>query len=205
MLNNLAARAMEDTSASTVAIGVEREGAMICRAVAGLPLAEPGAPINTESGLTGMAVRLQMSQWCTDTEWDARVDLEVCRQLGLRSIIVVPVRSGDTVIGIFAIFSAKPDAFSLRDLKTVNKLAHWATEAFEATAVKPGMIGPAIAGPDHSKEKQAIGVDWPYAAGTESYIGRLRRTMVRALNPLRGVFRHRSDPPSASSRDRRGG
>ncbi|MGH9502134.1 MAG: GAF domain-containing protein [Terriglobales bacterium] len=191
MLNNLAARAMEDTKASIVAIGVEREGAMMCRAVAGLPLTDPGAPINTDSGLTGMAIRLQMSQWCTDTESDARVDVEVCRQLGLRSIIVVPMRSGDTVIGIFAIFSATPDAFSLADLKTVKKLAHWATEALEATAVK--LAGPALAGLDYSEEKQAISVDWP--GGTESYLARLRRTMARALNPLRSVFRHRSMPP----------
>ena len=58
-----------------------------------------------------MAIRRQMSQWCNDTESDARVDIEVCRLLGLRSIIVAPVRSRETVVGVFAIFSMNPDAF----------------------------------------------------------------------------------------------
>ena len=48
-------------------------------------------PDQCQTGLTGLAIRRQMSQWCSDTESDARVDQEVCRQLGVRSIIVVPV------------------------------------------------------------------------------------------------------------------
>lgn len=199
ILNNLAARAMEDTRASTVAIGLEREGAMICRAVAGLPLADPGASINTESGLTGMAVRLQMSQWCTDTQSDARVDAEVCRRFGLRSIIVVPVRSGDTVIGIFAIFSEHPDAFSLGDLNTVKKLSHWAAEAVETTRIATSQAAaPPTAGPDYSGESQLFGGFSEHAdtGGSTSYIARGKRSIVVALNALVSILRRRSVSPS---------
>ena len=89
----LAERALQETGATSVAIGLLRDGGVTCRATAGMPITEIGAPINRETGLTGLAIRRQMSQWCSDTESDARVDQEVCRQLGVRSIIVVPVRS----------------------------------------------------------------------------------------------------------------
>src|SRR5947199_1370575 len=73
ILQNLVRRALQETRASSAAIGVMQD-AMICRAAAGLPLAHVGAPIDIESGLTAMAVRREMSQWCSDTESDARVD-----------------------------------------------------------------------------------------------------------------------------------
>ena len=101
---------------------------MICRAADGLPLSHVGAPIDIESGLTALALRREMSQWCSDTESDGRVDAEVCHRLGVRSIIVVPVRSAQLVVGVFAVFATTPDAFSLESLNTIKKLAHWAGE-----------------------------------------------------------------------------
>ena len=126
-------RALQETRASSAAIGVMHESAMVCRAAAGLPLSHVGEPIDIESGLTAMAVRREMSQWCSDTESDGRVDAEVCQRLGVRSIIVVPVRSAQSVVGVFAVFATTPDAFSLESLNTIKKLAHWAGEAIENT------------------------------------------------------------------------
>jgi putative methionine-R-sulfoxide reductase with GAF domain len=131
VLHDIAARALEATGATGVAIGLVRQGAMICRATAGRALPDLGVRINTESGLTAAAIRSQMSQWCNDTESDSRVDVEVCRQLGVRSMIVMPVRARGAVVGVFAIFSANPDAFALGDLKRVKELAQRTTEAIE--------------------------------------------------------------------------
>jgi len=88
----LAERALQETGATSVAIGLLCDGGVTCRATAGLPITAVGDPINHETGLTGLAFRRQMSQWCNDTESDTRVNLEACRQLGLRSIMVVPDR-----------------------------------------------------------------------------------------------------------------
>jgi len=183
ILNDLAARAVQETGASSVAIGLGREDAMICCAVAGLSPADLGAPINTESGLTGIAIRRQMSQWCTDTESDLRVDVELCRQLGVRSIIVVPVHTRDTVVGLFAIFSVSPDAFSLGDLNTVKKLAHWAAEAIETTArnAAPQTIAPAIAAPNHLRGKQPVGVNPELTHSIRNYAARIRQAIALAL------------------------
>jgi GAF domain-containing protein len=147
ILQNLVRRALHETRASSAAIGVMQENAMVCRAAAGLPLAHVGAPIDIESGLTAMAVRREMSQWCSDTESDARVDAEVCERLGVRSIIVVPVRSAQSVTGVFAVFATTPDAFSLDNLNTIKKLAHWTGEAIEnaVSAASAQTITPVVA------------------------------------------------------------
>jgi transcriptional regulator with GAF, ATPase, and Fis domain len=180
ILHNLAASALQETGASSVAIGLDGEGTMICRAVAGMPLADLGAPINTESGLTGMAIRRQMSQWCSDTESDLRVDVEVCRQLGVRSIIVVPVLARDTVVGLFAIFSPNPDTFSLSELNQVKELAHSVSEAVETASRRsfPQIVAPALADPEHSRGRQPGGVKEP-AHTIRNYAVRIWRAIAR--------------------------
>jgi GAF domain-containing protein len=196
ILHDLAARAQQETGASSVAIGLVRDDAVICRATAGLAMMEVGAAINTRSGLTAMAIRRQMSQWCNDTLSDTRVDIDVCQHLGVRSIIVVPIRSRESVIGVFAIFSVNPDAFSLAELNVIKKLAHWATEAVEATwrNAAPQTIAPAVVGPGRSREKQLVSVDSEraHAAGIKNHVVRLQRAIVTKLSRLIGVLRSRS-------------
>jgi len=151
----LAERALQETGAIGVAIGLIRDGTVTCRATAGRPITAVGGPINHETGLTGLAIRRQMSQWCSDTESDARVNLEVCRQLGLRSIIVVPVSVQDVVVAVFAIFSGNPDAFSLAHLNAVKKLSHWVGEAVGHTIPKNPTVTIAPTGVerDHSDQQ----------------------------------------------------
>ena len=185
ILNDIAACALQATGATGVAIGLGRKDAMICRATAGLSFPDLGVRINTESGLTAAAIRRQMSQWCSDTESDPRVDVEVCRRLGVRSIIVVPVCSWDTVVGVFAIFSANPDAFSLSDLNTVKELAQWANEAIETTAgnTVPQTIAPAIVRPDHLGGAHRVDVysERVHGVGLRNYAMRIQRAIVLAL------------------------
>jgi hypothetical protein len=187
ILDDIAARALQATGATGVAIGLGRVGAMICRATAGLPLREVGGKINSESGIGAAAIRLQMSQWCSDTESDPRVDVEVCRQLGVRSIIVVPVRARDAVVGIFTIFSANPDAFSLRDLMAVKDLAHQTTEAIDTrigNAEPTDDHNPVSAAPELCREKQfdTIGSKRSDRGGPRSYAARIIHGIVRLFH-----------------------
>jgi GAF domain-containing protein len=154
---------------------------MICRAAAGLSFPDLGVRINTELGLTAAAIRRQMSQWCSDTESDSRVDVEVCRRLGVRSIIVVPVRSRDAVVGVFAIFSANPDAFSLGDLNRVKELAQRASEAIETTVANTAPQ--TIARPEHSRGERSVDVHSERTHGVEpwNYAVTIRRAIVLAL------------------------
>src|SRR4029077_14566564 len=181
----LAERALQETGATSVAIGLLRDGGATCRAVAGTPVTEIGDPINRETGLTGLGIRRQMSRWCSDTESDARVDQEVCRQLGGRSIIVVPVSLQDAVVGLFAIFSGNPDAFSLADLNTVKKLSHWVSAAVEHTTVEtsPATISPTSGDLEFSDLQTPIIFNPAYTqeSSLRIYAARIWRTLSRVL------------------------
>jgi TonB family protein len=65
------------------------------------------------------------------------VNPEACRQLGVRSIVVVPLFADDRVVGVFEIFSPLADGFRERDLKTLQELASRVTEATHASTKKP--------------------------------------------------------------------
>src|SRR5436305_10881658 len=68
ILNTLAGRALRATHATSAAIGLMHHDAIVCRAIAGQPITKVGEPVNSETGLTGLAIKRQMSQWCNDTE-----------------------------------------------------------------------------------------------------------------------------------------
>jgi TonB family protein len=136
ILHDIAERARQATGASGAAIALERDGAMVCRAAAGETAPDLGVRINSESGLTGACVREERAQWCPDTDADDRVDAEACRQLQVRSIVVVPLFARERVIGVFEIFSGQPRAFGERELRALQELAIWVTEAIKGGSVK---------------------------------------------------------------------
>jgi GAF domain-containing protein len=185
VLDILAERALQETGATSVAVGLILDGGVTCRATAGLPITEVGDPINRETGLTGLAIRRQMSQWCSDTESDARVDQVVCRRLGVRSIIVVPVSVQDDVVGVFAIFSGHPDAFSLADLNALKKLSHWVSATVEHIIVKtsPATIAPARVDRELSDEQPPpiLNSAFMQESSLRNYAAKIWRAMSRVL------------------------
>ena len=143
-LQLLADRAQYITGASGAAIALRRRGMndMLCRASSGSNAPELGALLSTEYGLSGESVRTRQLLRCNDTETDQRVNREVCRELGISSVVVMPVVHDDEVLGVFELFSGKADAFSDRDLSAVTRL----TEMVE-TAVRLAQAA------DHLAEK----------------------------------------------------
>jgi GAF domain-containing protein len=113
-------RAFTMAEGSAIAIAAGRE--MVCRASSGD--APPiGAKLDTSSGFSGYCARTGFLQRCDDAETDSRVDREGCRALGIRSMIAVPIRLGDTVVGLLEVFSSRPHAFNDRHGTILQRLA----------------------------------------------------------------------------------
>lgn len=124
-LQLLADRAQFITGASGAAIALRRSGMndMQCRASAGSNAPELGALLSTEFGLSGESVRTKRALRCDDAERDARVNREVCRHLGIASVVVMPVVHDDEVMGVFELFSGRANAFGERDISAVKRLS----------------------------------------------------------------------------------
>ena len=124
-LQLLADRAQYITGASGAAIALRRRGKndMLCRASTGSNAPELGALLSTEFGLSGESVRTRQPLRCDDAERDVRVNREVCRQMGIASVVVMPVVNDDEVLGVFELFSGKANAFGVREVSAVERLS----------------------------------------------------------------------------------
>lgn len=132
VLEEVAACLLPANEATGAAICTLVQDHMICRAAAGLPFFKVGDRISTRTGLAAACIQKQLSQWCNDTEDDPRVDLEICRQFQLRSLVVVPVFSGETVAGLIGMFSPRPHAFTLYQLKMLRSHSLTVAQAIES-------------------------------------------------------------------------
>jgi len=121
-LQLIAERSRAFTRADGSAIALAENRAMVCRASSGN--APPvGAKLEVGSGFSGYCARTGFLQRCDDAENDPRVDRESCRLLGIRSMIAVPIRLGETVVGLLEVFSSKAHAFDDRDGTILQRLA----------------------------------------------------------------------------------
>jgi GAF domain-containing protein len=105
-------RALTLTGASGAALAFLTEDKMICRARAGEPAPPLGTPVNVKEGLSGECVRSDLLVSCEDTENDPRVDPEVCRTLGIGSMMAAPIVSYLRVVGLLEVFSPHPRGFA---------------------------------------------------------------------------------------------
>lgn len=124
-LQLLAERAQYITAASGAAIALRRgeHHDMLCRASAGGNAPELGALLSMDYGLSGESVRTRQVLRCDDAARDSRVNHAVCRQLGIASVVVMPIVSDDQVLGVFELLSGKPRAFEERDLSALRRLS----------------------------------------------------------------------------------
>ena len=149
-LQLLAQRAQTFTRATGAAIALTEGSSMICRASAG---EAPGVGVrfSVGSGFSGECVRTGQLLRCEDSETDPVVDRESCRLLGIRSMIAVPIRWGDAVIGILEVFSPEPYAFSTNDPLALQRLAGIVSSAVH----RAGVLEPGLADHDFAENKSA--------------------------------------------------
>jgi N-acetylmuramoyl-L-alanine amidase len=134
------------TGAGGAAIALREDRKVVCRGRSGLIAPDLGARLNPDSGISGECLTSGEVQLCDDTEHDPRVDVWVCRNLGIRSILAVPLRRQQDVLGIIVAFSGWAGVFGERDVRALKLLAGLVIEALwshevrrrETPALEPG-------------------------------------------------------------------
>jgi TonB family protein len=127
------------SGADGTALGMETKGMIVCRARSGDIAPPTGAPISTESGISGECLRTATMLVCHDAMTDPRVDTEVCRSLGIRSVAAVPVRGPMGAAGILEAFAARPNSFDGDALRSLRELAVIAEMAYMREAREHGL------------------------------------------------------------------
>jgi TonB family protein len=148
VLNEIVEQACLATGATGAAIALARGEEMVCRASSGGNAPELGTRLDMNSGLSGVCMRTRQIQSCDDALSDPSADAAASRQLGVRSVMVLPLLRKQELIGIFEIFSPRPCAFGDRDLRTLETLSQRIlknTQARGSTLVPVALVPPDFA------------------------------------------------------------
>ena len=116
-------RSLLRASGAAIALAGKEAGVMICRASAGQSAPPVGTALQVGSGFSGECVRTGKQLICHDAEVDERVDRQSCRALGIRSILAVPVRMPEKVVGLLEVFSERPNAFGDNEGAVLQRFA----------------------------------------------------------------------------------
>lgn len=71
-----------------------------------------GMRIPQEGSFSGRALKEKKTLICQDIELDGRVNVEACRRVNLRSMVVIPLFHGDKTIGILKNYSSQENFFN---------------------------------------------------------------------------------------------
>ena len=158
-LNLITTRAQTFTGANgaAIALGESDVTEIVCRASSGAIAPPVGAHLRVEGSFTGICLQTGQALRCDDTESDNRVDPAVSRAVGIRSMVVVPVKDKETILGVLGVFSGKAHAFSDLHFAVLKTMASEITAAIQkakrvaegGTAPTPalGTPAPKFAGP----------------------------------------------------------
>ena len=121
----VAQRAQAFTNASGVAIALSEGNIdeIVCRARSGASAPEVGAALRVEGTFTGLCIQTGKELRCDDCETDTRVDTAAIRALGIRSMVVTPIREENRVVGVLAAFAPTPHAFTITHVAVLKTMA----------------------------------------------------------------------------------
>ena len=175
-LQLLVERAQYITGATGAALAVTEGEGMVCRASAGSSGPAVGSRLQVHSGLSGESISRKQLLRCDNAATDPRVNLETCRELGIASIVVLPLltRTGE-VRGIFELFSDHAYAFEERDLIALERMAGLSMTALylaekrprpvPTPAIQSGPAAPTLEKPKSEESENPIPVSPPDGVG----------------------------------------
>jgi hypothetical protein len=183
-LQLLVERAQYITGASGAAIALRcgDRSDMLCRASAGTNAPELGALLSMEYGLSGESVRTRQTVRCDDAETDPRVNREGCRQLGIASVVVMPVMSEEQVLGVFELFSGKAHAFEPRDISALQRLSEMVETAVKHAVAAESVQ--AVPGTSAEESPSSVNVIEGDAATADLAVSGTKEEIPQPLNDI---------------------
>lgn len=116
-------RACRLTGAKGAVVELAEEEDMVYRAGAGIGAPQLGLRLKKQGSLSGLCVEAGQILRCDDSENDLRVNREACRKVGLRSMLVVPLRHLEANVGVLKVMGAEVAAFSARDEQVLELMS----------------------------------------------------------------------------------
>jgi hypothetical protein len=152
-IRSVAEQARVLTGAIGVVIALRQEGPVVCVASSGAAAPAPGTPIDTRGGISGECLRSGKSLCCNDSENDPRVDVLLCRNLGLRSIAAVPILEYSKIAGLIEVFAEVPNAFDDQSMEVLRSLATLLGKSATSPTVNETQSTTKVPGDDRKEDR----------------------------------------------------
>ena len=111
------------TSATGATVELVEGNELLFRAASGTATPYIGQRLPLGTSLSGLCVNTGEVLVSANTEADPRVDLALCRTVGAASMVVVPLRRLDTIIGVLKIVSLQTNAFGTHEIDMLRMMA----------------------------------------------------------------------------------
>lgn len=96
---------------------------MVYRAAAGMASGSLGLRLKRDASLSGLCVRQDRALRCDDALTDPRADRAACERLGVRSLVVVPLRHGGETVGVLKAMSTQVACFDERHVALLEMVS----------------------------------------------------------------------------------
>lgn len=96
---------------------------VVCKAASGIARPLLGLRLKLDSCLSGFCIYAGEPLRCDDATTDPRVDRATCRRIGLRSMVVMPLKLRLTTLGVLKVMSHQPKKFSPADIRLLALLS----------------------------------------------------------------------------------
>jgi diguanylate cyclase (GGDEF)-like protein/PAS domain S-box-containing protein len=123
VMQRIAERTRELTGGTAAAVRLLDGDALVCGATSGTPEIARPHRLPIADNLAGHAMRSGRSLLCVDTQNDERVDSDLARSRGVRSIIAVPLLHGGQAVGLLLLYGDEAGAFGERDIVMMELLS----------------------------------------------------------------------------------
>ncbi|HKN78365.1 MAG TPA: sensor domain-containing diguanylate cyclase [Lysobacter sp.] len=123
VMDLVAERTQQLTGADGAVVELAEDADMVYRAATGSATAHLGMRLARDNSLSGLCIAAGAPLNCVDSETDPRVNVEACRKIGLRSMIVVPLHHHNTVVGVLKVLSSRPNKFDDDDLHLLGLMS----------------------------------------------------------------------------------
>lgn len=116
-------RAQELTRSTGAAVEIVDGDDIVYWAASGSASGQVGLRLPMRDSLSGRCIAENRVLRCDDAEHDDRVNLEACRRVGLRSMLVMPLSHDGRPFGVLKVVSPFPFAYRERDVRSMAMMA----------------------------------------------------------------------------------
>ncbi|MBS1985049.1 MAG: response regulator, partial [Bdellovibrionales bacterium] len=122
IMDTIVHQTMQLTGADGAVVEILEGDDMVYKAADGIVAKFLGLRLPLGESLSGLSLQTDTILLCEDTEIDRRVNLEACRKISARSMIVLPLKHRDQQIGLLKACSKQPGYFTEAHVTTLKFL-----------------------------------------------------------------------------------